>query len=814
MSRASRSAASLLTVIAALVATIGWGLVRVRPHGAIAREADGVPAPITARRTATAHRPVGAGRSIAAEELDPSAGTAPADAEVPLAHVRPTAGRAAPIVSAATPRSIHVLRVPVPRALDAAKRVDWEMHPGRRAEVLSAGAGSIPARSADTARAITVVTRIPAQASAGLLPVGEAEFFSDSVSVIVPIELEIARIRRATLSSARPTFGAISGRPLTLSVEARNLGNSIDTLVIAAELPAGWASTPSQRVVLIPGERRVVPFQTRIPAAMGTTAAYPSFSVALGDSVVATTSTPAQVQDPTETTRPAGPQLTIGSSSAFGDTVASSAAFDFALTGQVSDGIWVIGRADYVMDEGTLDRRALARAGAYLGGAFLNVRGPGWYGTVGNTGNTLSTLTGIGAYGTGVSGGATHGNLSGTAMLTSVTNGSGLQGGARADMSMGRSTIGVSGSHFEDAGPSARALDAFGLIGTVMPGAGFRITAEGAWRQYTGGSGAGAALSIDRTTDHEILSLSAAHAPGGSQAFGRALNDVTGVYSRRFSDHLTLQTNAFSSVDRPPTAGGKYTASGWSAGPRISLPHDLSAEVEVRHNEYRSESPTSGGFASGEMLTGATVRKDGGKLLWSAGFNFGTSDRTTTLGSGTSVTISSGRTSVNGGASLVLPRAVLSAGADYSRSGSGSGLAPRQARLTLGASRIAISSSPRTPLLRLETEFTSWFGDQPATTIARIGAEVPLPSDFSLVVDAERNPQLRAPGQTTPWIVAFRLERTFGISWAASTPMTRGSVFQDRNANGVRDSDEPGMAGVLLRRGSQTAVTDASGRYA
>jgi hypothetical protein len=162
---------------------------------------------------------------------------------------------------------------------------------------------------------------------------------------------------------------------------------------------------------------------------------------------------------------------------------------------------------------------------------------------------------------------------------------------------------------------------------------------------------------------------------------------------------------------------------------------------------------------------------------------------------------------------VILPRAVLNAGADYSGSSAASGFAPRQARLVLGATRLQPFNSPRAPTFRAEAEITSWLGDQPSAVVARIGAEVQLPAELSLVVDAERNPMIRPTAGKTPWIVAVRLERGLTLGWASRAAMTRGAVFQDRNGNGVRDSDEPGLAGVMVRRGSQTAVTDANGRY-
>jgi hypothetical protein len=45
------------------------------------------------------------------------------------------------------------------------------------------------------------------------------------------------------------------------------------------------------------------------------------------------------------------------------------------------------------------------------------------------------------------------------------------------------------------------------------------------------------------------------------------------------------------------------------------------------------------------------------------------------------------------------------------------------------------------------------------------------------------------------------------------TPGTSGYVYEDLNGNQRRDPNEPGMPGAIVRRGSETAVADASGKY-
>ena len=45
------------------------------------------------------------------------------------------------------------------------------------------------------------------------------------------------------------------------------------------------------------------------------------------------------------------------------------------------------------------------------------------------------------------------------------------------------------------------------------------------------------------------------------------------------------------------------------------------------------------------------------------------------------------------------------------------------------------------------------------------------------------------------------------------TPGTSGYVYEDLNGNQRRDHGEPGVPGAIVRRGSETTVSDPSGKY-
>jgi hypothetical protein len=825
----SHSAFSLVAI--AFIAAAAWGV--THDGGAIPVadpvEAPEVPAVTSPARTTRSRGaradaiPVAtrtvlySGEAGAVPELSRSGPSAATEIAPARRAARPEATvrrRTAPLRVGATPRSVQIIRVPVPAQLPRQRDVEWTMRPHPRAEVLSAVAGTTPATAPDSGRAITVVTRIPARAVAGNLPIGEAEFRVDSTIVTVPVELTVDRIRRMTLVAPRPLLGAVAGERVRIPVEVRNAGNSIDTARVVADLPAGWTAAPEQRVPLNPGERRTVTFESRLPRGTGTTALYPAIRALAGDSLTSTITVATQVEDRADAPRAVGPVLRVGSSTAVGDTAPSSAAFDFYLSGKVTNTVSVLGRADWPLDAARLDRRALGRVGTYLGGAFLSVRGPGWYATGGNTGSTVSTLAGIGAYGRGVSAGGSVGKTNVNAMLVDVPEGSGVQGGVRADYALSRGSVGVAASHLTEATATARGLDAVAVVGTMNPWPTVKLSGELGYRSFDGGSGAGVAFGAERLTRSSLLAFNVQHAPGGSQAYGRALTDWNAVVARQFSDRVSLQANLFSSLDRPPRLGGEYTTDGWTVAPRYAFTPDLVAELTVRSNTFASQSPGSGGFESRDRSTAISLRKINGRFGWSIGTNLSNTARTTTFGSGTDVTLSADHYGVNAGASAVLPRGILGLGVEYARSGAGSGLAAKQARITFSAARLAPFASSNAPLFRADAEYTTWLGDQDPVLITRVGAEMQLPADFNIVLDAERNPLLQGTRSTAPWILAIRLERGFTMGWAARHATARGSVFEDRNGNGVRDATELGLAGVMVRRGSESAVTDAQGRFA
>lgn len=711
------------------------------------------------------------------------------------------------------PRGIQVMRVPVPATLAGRDAVDWTVRAEPTVNLLSATAGSVPRDALSEARSATVVVRVPASATAGILSIGEATFVTETDAVVVPLELVVARIRRATVTSLRPSFAAVSGQRGALGFEVHNAGNGVDTFAVQLETPSTWRVTSVPVMVLRPGERRRVEVDFNIPAVFGSTAVYPQVKVYASGNEIATTTLFMNVASESESDRKPGPDLGIGAASVLGDSTGAAPVFALDLRGPVGRGIMLNGRAAIATDPSDINYVGLSRAGVFMGGAYLNATAPGWNATIGTTGATVSDLSGIGVYGIGASGGVTTGSVRTSAMMVNSQQGDAISAGGRVEKSLGSAMVGVVGSHLEDGFLVGRTLDAVGIVGSATPLPGMKLNGEVAYRSFTGGQGVGVYASAQRATEHGFFGISAGHAPGGSTAYARALNEVTASASHRITNRLAIRADAFTSADKPPT-GGNFKSTGFTVAPAFAFGRTMTLETELRRNDYTSASQGRG-FGNGETQLNGTLRGMLGRTRWAAGANYATGSRTSVDASlGLNSDQGYRRAGVTGGLGWSFQRLVLDVGADYTRSEVASGYFPRQMRLAATASRIQVFRDPRLPMLAANLEYTTWFSsEQSAAVVARVGSEMNLTRDLSLLVDVERNPLIRPAGSPTPWVAAVRVQKSIRLGWAFSEPRTRGMVYQDINANGRRDADESGLGGVMVRRGTSTAITDNTGRY-
>jgi hypothetical protein len=103
------------------------------------------------------------------------------------------------------------------------------------------------------------------------------------------------------------------------------------------------------------------------------------------------------------------------------------------------------------------------------------------------------------------------------------------------------------------------------------------------------------------------------------------------------------------------------------------------------------------------------------------------------------------------------------------------------------------------------------FGKEKSAFV-RAGVAVPIVNGFAIKIAADRNSIFRSLSGKVPWIIGLRFEHARTVRMIR-TPGTSGHVYEDRNGNRRRDPGEPGIAGAIVHRGSETAIANKKGEY-
>jgi len=140
-----------------------------------------------------------------------------------------------------------------------------------------------------------------------------------------------------------------------------------------------------------------------------------------------------------------------------------------------------------------------------------------------------------------------------------------------------------------------------------------------------------------------------------------------------------------------------------------------------------------------------------------------------------------------------------------------SGAVRRQSQIALRGSHSLTALSNSGASADLELQQIRGFSPRPST-IVRAGVSIPITERFAVKLYAERNPLFATSAVRSPWIYALRIERSLRVPMIR-TPGSTGYVYRDMNGNQKRDGGEPGVDGVVVKRGVETAITDANGRY-
>jgi hypothetical protein len=711
------------------------------------------------------------------------------------------------------PRNLRVLTVVVPPELTR-DSVSFTIEPIGEAVILGPLQGRL---GPGEQRTLVLTASVPAAAHAGAQTVAAVHFAgSQGGTVQVPVQLQVLQVQTATIRLVQPRFSARPGDRIAMRYFVTNGGNVTDTFDLVVTPPAAWSlhGTP-MRYVLGAGETATGEVIGVVPSASSTGVIPVRFSVSGARGPLARIDAIVEVLDAGAHASAVGPTLQAGVASVLGGGSPASPVVGLEVSGPLTDGLQIRGRLVQATESAQLDQRALARVGYFVGAPYLTLAGRRWQATGGTTGRSFSDITGVNVYGRGASfewDGARWGAaaLAARPIAGSTGSSTGQLLGAQVSAHVSGGSVTAMATDLQDPQFAGRKLEALGLGGITPPFSGVTVSGEIAERRYATGSGMGWSAELKRQTLTEFGQLRVVHAPGGSQAFARARDELTAVGSRQFGRRLALSAGYWNSNDESQTFS-RLNSSGWSVAPRFAVTDRTTVELEARHSAFDAAG-SSGDFGNDETLVRLGVSTQRGPSYASASATIGSSGRNARLPGGLPIETSAGRQSARLVAGLVTARGVLEASASIERNGAGIGFLPHQYLLALKADRFALGSSPAAPLLNAEIQRYGWFGDRPDVMVIRAGVQSQLPGDLTLTLDIEHNPLITGTSGGS-WVPVVKVERALHVPLAMLQPRAAGVVFQDLNGNGVRDRGEPPLVGVVVRRGDQRVLTDRSGRF-
>jgi len=712
------------------------------------------------------------------------------------------------------PRSFQVVKVQVPPGFSPDLGVSYDVVAttnapllGRRSGGLSGGVGRD--------RAVVLTVGIPAVAVAGRTTIAYVRFFAEGARAVrVPVDLAVPAISRIRINPAQTLRGARPGEQFELWFEIANAGNVRDTLDLRVDAPSTWNTrfTAPAHVVMQPGEtinrslRMVVPLASDIgdfPVTLITSA---------GLSERARATTIVEVTDAVRPSQHSGPLVTVGAASASSRGSSANSVETIAIDGPVRDGVMVSGRFATPMPSDPVVNRALSTMGYSSQANFMSVSAPHWGATLGTTGLNLGELAGQSVFGRGASIQLRSDEIGirvlGASPLASERPAFSAPSlfAAATDVRVGSGVITGFFAHLRDSTYAVRALDVTGIGGEVSPWAHGFASAQLAERQYRDGSGLGAAGELRGPAAGGDFDVRVVHAPGGTAAFAPTRDALSASAGRGFG-RLRADASYWGTQDRGTTATN-VSSSGWSVSPSYALFAPLTVGVDVMHSAFAS-SDERGAFGSAQHELGIRAR------FLHSGFEANVDSRWS------DVTSDAG---VPGGARFTddTRRVTSRARLDHVGARGDIGVGGSIETATIGASSIPSPTSadvhverfqilPRVPALTMSGALQRMEYGSALLTTSRGELALDIRRSLRIAVGAERGTVRDATGAVRS-VVTLRVERSTLLP-ALDRRLIAGVVFQDRNANGIRDPGEPGIGGIVVRRGAESAVSDPSGVF-
>jgi hypothetical protein len=727
------------------------------------------------------------------------------------------------------PRSYQVVSIPIPEALANASNIEVEIVP--RGDFVVLGSRN-RALSGSASKRVGITIGIPAGALAGRLIAAEARFSSGgSAKLVVPVEIVVSLVRRIVLRPGVVPINGQAGSDVIVPFEIVNSGNARENVSAELTLPDGWSSRELRQmsVVLEPGETVKKRVRLAIPALSSTGSSFVHIVVRaednllgklkVGDEILGDETMTVEVFNSNSVGSQAGPLITTAIAHANDETGRPNSLVSLSATGALFDSVRIDARMSRGTELGGAASNSFAHLGSFQSSASLALSAPSGQLNLGNTGTSFSDLTGLYPYGQGALLHVQHPDWSFTGLgaLSVAQPGLGKRQpmvGIKGGRQFGDIQLSSSVTHLSDAGISPRRLDAFGVGAAIPVPFGSTFKAEIAERRFQDGSGLGWSSGLVRTGSESSEEFRVTHAPGGSDAFARATNEVVGNISERLTSRASVSASAWKTTDATSVFSG-LTANGVSLRPQYALFPSTMLSIEARSYVFNADSRATagnpgGGFGNREQQLGVSLSTYLHQYYLNSSAYLGNVTRSVSPVGQTAV---SDRT----------PRNYWTTSAGWSGVG---GLLEVQTRIEQTRDRGGFVNQQSMFGIRGEQVVLPWlggvraegdlqrvngFGDE-KSSIVRAGVAVPIMNGLAFKIDAERNSIFHSLGGHVPWILGVRFEHSLTVPMLRQ-PGTSGYVYEDMNGNEHRDAGEPGVGGALVRRGGVTAIADANGKY-
>lgn len=719
------------------------------------------------------------------------------------------------------PRSYQVVSVPVPDAMAQLSDVQLVIIPRGEFVVLGPRSRDLNPRVQRKAK-MAVTIGIPASALAGRVVAAEARFSSlGSPTLVVPIEVDVSLVRKILLREAKASLNAQAGSDVILPLEIVNAGNAVETIRPELDLPTGWAMREVHQASLVvsPGETSKRRVRLKVPALSSTGSSFVHVILLAGRDTLAAETMTVEVFNSSTIGRESGPLITSAVSQAIDENGRPNRLLTLSATGALFDSVHVDARMSQGSVLGGAASNAFAHLGTYQSSASVNFTAPAGQLSLGNTGTSFSDVTGLYPYGQGALLHLQHPTWSflgfGAASMTQPAFPQRKPMlGMRAEHQVGVAQLNASVTHLEDAGPSPRKLDAAGIGAAVPVFLGSTLKGEVAERRFEGGDGIGWSSELERIAGEGNEQLRVTHAPGGSDAFARATNEVVANVTERVFSRGLLSASAWRTTDETAVFTG-LKSNGMSLRPQLTVIGGTTVALEARTYEFDANSRSTtagqgGAFGSREQQLGIGLSSYLRQYYINTSAYLGNVTRTVTPAGLAMVTDRTPRNYWTTNAGWSGAGGVLELQMRIEQTRDRGGFVNQQSQLGIRGEQVVM---PWLGGVRGEGELqrVNGFGDE-KSSIIRAGLAVPIVSGFAIKIDAERNSIFHSTSGKVPWVLGLRFEHALVVPMLR-TPGSAGYIYEDLNGNQRRDDGEPGVAGAVVRRGGESATADANGKY-